>query len=233
MQEEVFTIDGMTCANCVAKVQSALENHPGVVAAEVKLEHPQARIEFRSKVGLKDLQSNLIGYRIQPYLENKDVEISSTPNTYKPLMLIVSFIFGVSLLAQFPFSDFDITRWMGHFMAGFFIVFSFFKILNLKGFADTYKNYDIVAGKWYSWGLIYPFIELSLGILYLINYNPLLTNILTIIILGVSSIGVIQSNLQKKKIKCACLGDFFNLPMSTVTIIEDVGMVLMAVLMLL
>ena len=93
--------------------------------------------------------------------------------------------------------------------------------------------YDVVAGKWKFWGFIYPFIELVLGLLYLINLFPFETNLATAIILGVSSVGVIKSNLDKKKIKCACLGDVFNLPMSTVTIIEDLTMVVMAITMLL
>ena len=93
--------------------------------------------------------------------------------------------------------------------------------------------YDIVAAKWNGWGKIYPFVELALGIAYLINFAPFYTNIVTVVVLGVSSIGVIQSNLNKKKIKCACLGDVFNLPMSTVTIIEDLAMVGMGVWMLL
>lgn len=121
---------------------------------------------------------------------------------------------------------------MRHFMAGFFLVFSFFKILNLKGFADSYAMYDVVAARWKTWGLIYPFVELALGILYLTNSFPVYTNWITIVVLGVSSIGVIQSNLNQKKIKCACLGDVFNLPMSTITIIEDVAMVAMAAFML-
>jgi hypothetical protein len=50
--------------------------------------------------------------------------------------------------------------------------------------------------------------------------------------MGFSSIGVIQSVLNKKKIQCACLGAVFNLPMSTVTIIEDLLMVSMAVYMI-
>jgi len=121
---------------------------------------------------------------------------------------------------------------MRHFMAGFFLVFSFFKFLNISGFANSYAMYDVIAKHWKGWGYIYPFVELALGILYLINIFPVATNLLTVIILGISSIGVIQSNLDKKKIKCACLGDVFNLPMSTITIIEDVGMVGMAILML-
>ena len=93
--------------------------------------------------------------------------------------------------------------------------------------------YDIVAAKWKGWGLIYPFVELILGVFYLTNIAPYQTNLTTVIILGVSSVGVIKSNLDKKKIKCACLGDVFNLPMSTVTIVEDLAMVAMAGWMLL
>ena len=52
---------------------------------------------------------------------------------------------------------------MRHFMAGFFIVFAFFKLLNIQGFADSYRMYDIVAAKWPGWGYVYPFVELALG----------------------------------------------------------------------
>ena len=122
---------------------------------------------------------------------------------------------------------------MRHFMAGFFLVFSFFKFLNLSGFANSYAVYDLLAAKWKGWGYIYPFVELGLGILYLINVAPFETNFITIVVLGLSSIGVIKSNLDKRQIKCACLGDVFNLPMSTVTIVEDLTMVGMAVVMVL
>ncbi len=81
------------------------------------------------------------------------------------------------------------------------------------------------------WGFIYPFVELALGIAYLTSFQMQWTLIATIIVMGISSIGVIRAVLDKQKIKCACLGTGFSLPMSTVTIIEDLGMVAMAVLM--
>ena len=93
--------------------------------------------------------------------------------------------------------------------------------------------YDIVAQKIKAYGFIYPFIELGLGISYLTAFNPTFTNAATILVMGISSIGVIQSVLNKKKIQCACLGAVFNLPMSTVTIIEDLLMVAMAIMALL
>ena len=118
-------------------------------------------------------------------------------------------------------------------MAGFFLVFSFFKLLNLKGFAESYAMYDIVAKKWNGWGYVYAFVELALGIAFLTGYNPILTNSITLVVMAVSLIGVVQSVLNKRKIKCACLGDVFNLPMSTITIIEDGLMIVMSGIMLL
>ncbi len=245
----------MTCGSCVAKVKEALEKLPEVENATVQLEYPQAVISTQNDIDLAtfrkavksagnyDISERKIEKELAPFpaISVKKKTATTTVaesfpeksiNTYKPLILIVLFIAGVSLLAQYPFADFSGMLWMRHFMAGFFIVFAFFKLLNISGFASSYKMYDIVAARWNTWGFIYPFVELALGVMYLINFNPMLTNIATIIILGVSSIGVIESNINKRKIKCACLGDVFNLPMSTVTIVEDLTMVGMAVVML-
>jgi hypothetical protein len=148
--------------------------------------------------------------------------------TYKPLLLIAAFITGVSLLAARTEHGIHGMLWMNYFMAGFFLVFSFFKFLDLKGFAESYSMYDVLARKVKAYGYIYPFIELALGVLFLVGIYPLATNIATVAVMGFSSIGVIQSVLDKKKIRCACLGAVFNLPMSTVTIIEDLLMAGMA-----
>lgn len=113
-------------------------------------------------------------------------------------------------------------------MAGFFLVFSFFKFLNLKGFAESYVMYDVLAKRIPIWAYLYAFIEVSLGMAYLINFNPLVTNIFTFTVMSLSIIGVLQSVFNKRKIQCACLGAVFNLPMSTITIIEDALMIVMS-----
>jgi hypothetical protein len=71
----------------------------------------------------------------------------------------------------------------------------------------------------------------GLGLAYLLFPDSSWTHLITAIIMFVSLIGVVRSVLKKDEIKCACLGTVFNLPMSTVTIIEDGIMLLMAVLM--
>ncbi len=239
MHSKTYKIEGMTCGGCVASVKKQLQTASEINETHVQLDFPQAKLHFNRPIDIESLEALVKkagNYSISEIPFSKENTIDQLPNksisTYKPLLLIVSFIAAVSALAQFPFESFSTMLWMRHFMAGFFIVFAFFKLLNLKGFADSYKMYDIIAARWSAWGYIYPFVELTLGVLYLINLAPLATNISTAIILGVSSIGVIKSNLDKKKIRCACFGDVFNLPMSTVTIVEDLTMVGMAVFML-
>lgn len=117
---------------------------------------------------------------------------------------------------------------MTSFMAGFFLVFSFFKFLDLRSFANSYATYDLLAMRSRAYAFLYPFVELGLGLAYLTGFNQLLTNWATVIVMGFSSIGVIRSVLKKEKIQCACLGAVFNLPMSTVTVFEDLLMVGMA-----
>ena len=230
-----YSIEGMTCANCVAKVKSKLQAMPDLEEIHVQLDHPQLNFKSKESIDISTIQTTIPEYQVSS-IEATKVKENNLPDkslsTYKPLIIIVGFILGTSILAQYPFKPFDFMTWMRHFMAGFFIVFSFFKMLNISGFATSYQMYDVVAKRWPSWGFIYPFIELALGVLYLINIYPHITNYLTIVVLAISSIGVIQSNLNKQRIKCACLGDVFNLPMSTVTIIEDLSMLLMAIAML-
>jgi hypothetical protein len=151
--------------------------------------------------------------------------------TYRPLLLILAYLLAASVSVQMPQNGLAGVHWhetMRYFMAGFFLVFSFFKLLDVPAFADAYAGYDLLAKRWHGWGLMYPFVELALGLAYLANWNPLLINWVTLVVMGFSAIGVIQAVLDKRSIRCACLGAVFKLPMSTVTIIEDVGMVAMA-----
>jgi hypothetical protein len=153
--------------------------------------------------------------------------------TYAPVLLIFVYLFSVTTIVELIADRIDISRWMRHFMAGFFLIFSFFKMLNLKGFKDSYAMYDIIARKFPVWGYMYVCIEVLLGIAFLTNFNPVLTNSVTLLVMSVSIVGVLNAVLDKKTIQCACLGAVFKLPMSTVTIIEDGLMIAMSLGMLL
>lgn len=230
----------MTCGSCVAKAKSQLLMLGDITEANIQLTAPQATITMQKHIPLNVLQnalSNAGKYTITEadggmhHMEAAEDGVSWL-TTYKPILVIGAYITGITLLVEAVGGGFNWENWMQNFMAAFFLVFSFFKLLNLKGFAESYSMYDVVAKKWHGWGYVYAFTELALGLAFLTGFNPILTNSITLAVMAVSIIGVLQSVFNKRKIKCACLGDVFNLPMSTVTIIEDALMIGMSVVML-
>jgi len=152
--------------------------------------------------------------------------------TYYPLVLILFYLLAAVSAVELSFGTYDWMRAMRHFMAGFFLVFSFFKLLDLRGFADSYAMYDLIAARWHGYGFIYPFLELALGLAHVANIHPLLTNIVTLALMSVGTAGVVRTIAQKRQLRCACLGSVIKLPVATVTLLEDAGMALMAALML-
>lgn len=236
-----YNVSGMTCEGCKAKVTYLLSQVKGVTSAGINLEKGEVTLSMDHHIETAVLQDALKAYPKYQLTEKplkqqmihqpamREEEQKSWFQTYKPVLLIIAFITGITLCVQWRSNDFHWMQWMNHFMAGFFLVFSFFKLLNLKGFAESYAMYDIVAKRWNAYGYIYAFIELGLGIAYVLEVSPLLVNSITAIVMSVSLIGVLQSVLNKSKIKCACLGDVFNLPMSTITILEDATMIAMSV----
>jgi hypothetical protein len=118
-------------------------------------------------------------------------------------------------------------------MGLFYIVFSFFKMLDLKGFPASFNMYDPIAKKVPFYGKIYPFIETGLGLMFLMRFEIDIALIVTLVILGITTIGVTKTLLDKKSIRCACLGTALKLPMTEATFIENAIMIVMAVLMLL
>lgn len=228
-----YSVSGMTCSSCVEKVKNSLMSVEGVTSVEVSRDPDSATVSMQSHISLSDLQ-NALGekYRISAPNHNETaMQAESWLQTYKPVLLIFAYVTGITLLVQLKNNAFNPMEAMRHFMAGFFLTFSFFKMLDLKGFAESYVMYDVIARKIPAWAYLYAFVELGLGVANLINFNPFVTNITTLIVMSVSIIGVLQTVLNKKAIRCACLGAVFNLPMSTVTIIEDGLMIAMSAAM--
>ena len=236
-----YKIKGMTCGSCVARVKSELLKLGDILSADVQLQFPQATITMNKHVSTPALQQavNKAGnYTITENDNGMTTAMHSTmeeveeKKSYLPIFLIFGYIVGITLLIQYAQESFNWMQWMSHFMAGFFFVFSFFKLMNLKGFAEGYQTYDIVAKKVQVWGFVYPFVELALGISFLTGFDPLGTNIATLVVMGVSSIGVINSLLKKTTFQCACLGTVIKLPLSKVTLFEDLLMVAMSAIMI-
>lgn len=232
----------LRCGGCVNTIAPLLDTASGIASWKADVESPDKLLTLDGDdVGRKRVESLLgqAGYRITgevfslPGLETAPVAKPPEPKTsFFPLFLIVSEILGVTLLVESLHGSFDASRAMSHFMGGFFLVFSFFKLLDVRAFADAYRMYDLVAARSKAYAFAYPFLELGLGIAFLLRVAPVPVNAITLVVMLVSLAGVLRTVLAKRKIRCACLGAVFNLPMTYVTVLEDGVMALMAAAML-
>jgi copper chaperone CopZ len=238
---QTIPITGMTCGNCVAKVQKRLGEHPEIESVTVTLQPPQAEAQTQRLLSNAELIAWLaplghyrVGAEATSHAPPSGAALQDkNATTYRPLIILLVYLLAVTQSAVIAAGDWNTMLAMRLFMGGFFVAFSFFKMLDLRGFADAYRGYDLVAKAWPGYGFIYPFIEFLLGLAYLAHVNPLVVNVITAVVMAVSLAGVLRAVFSKRAIRCACLGTVFQLPMSTVTIIEDGLMLAMAVLMLL
>lgn len=154
--------------------------------------------------------------------------LESIWTTYKPLILVAAFIIGITALVEVKSGELLPMRAMETFMAGFFIFFSFFKFLSLKGFADAFSTYDVLAKRSRAYALAYPFMELVLGIAFALGVFSTATNILTVVLMVIGNYGIWLVLKRKGTIQCDCLGTIFNLPMTKITLFENSLMMAMA-----
>ncbi len=239
----IYTIKGMTCGGCKASVEKYLNEIEHVTNVSIHLEKGEAEVTMDKDITADVLQKALPEKYTLSKNPAKNVFVSSSISStakveeesklqqLKPLLLILFYIASASILLHYK--DWSWSEFMLDFMGLFYIVFSFFKILDLKGFPESFKMYDPLAKQIPIYGWIYPFIETALGLMFLLRFEVNLALIVTLIVLGVTTIGVTKTLLDKKSIRCACLGTALKLPMTEATFVENAIMIVMAVLMLL
>jgi len=230
-----YAIQGMTCNGCRTDVETKLNQIGAVENAQVNLEKGEVIIEMRMPISILELRDSLpskytISEKDKPLVILNDEGEKSEFKQLFPLFLIFTFISVASVLLNY--NSQGINGFMLDFMGLFYIVFSFFKLLDLRGFPDSFRMYDPIAKRIPVYGWIYPFIELTLGLLFLMRFQITTALIITIIILGITTIGVTKTLLDKQRIQCACLGTALKLPMTKATFIENTVMLVMAVIML-
>lgn len=158
-----------------------------------------------------------------------------TWRSYLPLIVIVSLILVVSAVLSwndYRAGAFSITSSIIYFMIGFFITFAGFKLMDLKGFAEGYSTYDLIAQKWFGYGYVYPFIELAFGLVMLAGLHSPAILWAEVIVMGFSGIGVLIKLAKGEEFQCACLGTFLKVPLTKITVVEDFGMAALALVLL-
>ncbi len=235
MIERTYQISGMTCRNCKATVEEKLASIQDVRSVEVDLRNGRATISSFHEVPVGLLRQTLPS---KYTIAEQNVFQTTTPEGKKesslkqlfPLLLIFLYITSAAILMNLdPWRANDL---MLDFMGLFYVVFSFFKFLDYKGFPRSFKMYDPLAKAIPAYGWVYPFIETALGLMFLFRFEVEIALIATLLILGITTIGVTRSLLRKKTIQCACLGTALKLPMTKATFIENSIMIVMAAWML-
>ncbi len=242
---EVSVRTNLRCQACLEKIKPVLDGVPEIKTWSVDLSDPRkiitAHVASSQPYDVLQNALQLAGYSAEP-LEG----ISPSPSapaaiaieshqktglvTYKPLFLVVSYVLGFAALMCWATGEPTVRAFMRYFMGGFFLGFAFFKLLDVSAFADAFSTYDFVAKRTRVYALAYPFIELGLGIAYVLGKQLAVVNLLTALVMAVGLVGVVKAVAKKQAIQCACLGTVFNLPMSVVTIVENSAMLTMALL---
>jgi copper chaperone CopZ len=225
--EHVYRVTMIHCQNCIDTITTDLLRFPGVHNPKVSLEEQTIRFETNSGVSKERLRPFVPEkYTIEEIVDASRLGIIW--KTYRPLALAFAIVILFAASGAFLI-DRSLAGFMRFLMAGFFLFFGGLKALRPRQFADLFATYDIVARRSRLYALTYPFIEVGLGFLFLFNVWLGITDVITILIMSVGSVGIWQALQRRSGVKCACLGSFFSLPLSRVTLVENIVMVLMAV----
>ena len=160
---------------------------------------------------------------------------SSTRKSYMPLAIIISLILLTTIVLSFRdyhLGNFAVSTTLSYFMIGFFLVFAGFKLIDVKGFAEGYSTYDLLARRVFKYGYVYPFIELFFGLAMILDptLKPLL--LAEILVMSFSGVGVAIKLMKNEKFQCSCLGTLLKVPLTKITVVEDFGMAALALVML-
>ena len=237
--KHTYIIDGMTCNNCKASVEKYINALENVTHVSVHLENGETEVTMDKHISTELLKKALpekftLSEKHEKNVFSSNITIDAEKTKLeqlKPLLLIIFYITTASLLIHYK--DWSWNEFMLDFMGLFYIVFSFFKMLDLKGFPESFKMYDPLAKRIPIYGWMYPFIETVLGLMFLMRFKVDIALVITLIVLGITTIGVLKTLLYKKHIRCACLGTALKLPMTEATLIENTIMMVMSILMLL
>lgn len=152
--------------------------------------------------------------------------------TYAPLFGIISLIVVLTLGTSW-YQGFNDQSLMFNFMGFFFLIFGAFKLINLANFAQAYREYDLLAKVVPGYAYLYPVIELVLAAFYLMHTQAAMLHACTLVLMVINALGVFLELQKNRTIVCACLGAVFKVPMTYVSLAEDLLMAVMAAFMLL
>ena len=148
---------------------------------------------------------------------------------FYPLICILVIVVALTFVGVHYFTQ----DWMLAFMGYFFLIFGLLKVIRIRGFVEAYQMYDVLAKRSKTYAYIYPFLEVGFGVAYILAWQVSLVSAVVVPIMLIGALGVYLKLREGEEIPCACLGTVFKVPMTWVTLAEDLLMAGMAVMILL
>jgi glutaredoxin len=154
--------------------------------------------------------------------------------TYTPVIAIFGMAALLALAAHWAaFGSLFSVMAAEWFVAIAMSLLALMKLRDVDGFATMFLGYDLLAQRWVPYAKIYPFAEGLAGILMLSGALTWLSIPVALFIGGIGAASVFKAvYIDKRELKCACVGGDSNVPLGFISLTENVMMVAMALWML-
>lgn len=230
-QTKTYAVKGMHCENCIKKVTTFLSSVPGVESVNVMLSASAAEITADRVIPFAELEAVFVGsdFTISAKPPSLWMRMKAKYAKFAPLAVLFAIAIIITIIADVLQHHPGFHVAMDDFMGGFFLAFGTLKVFGWKNFPAAFQRYDYIAAKSKLYAQVYPAIEIFLAVLFLSGAWLAAAGIITLIVMISNLIGVRRVLLKGSMVQCACLGGFFNIPITMVTFAEDLLMVLMAI----
>ncbi|ABF53337.1 glutaredoxin family protein [Sphingopyxis alaskensis] len=153
--------------------------------------------------------------------------------SYTPVIALFAMTALMALAASFAaYGDAFTLRAAEWFISFSMMVLALLKLQDVGRFATMFLNYDLLARRWVPYASIYPFAEGLAGVLMTAHALPWLSIPLALFIGGIGAVSVFKAvYIDRRDIKCACVGGSSKVPLGFVSLTENLMMVAMALWM--
>ncbi|MEN9622061.1 MAG: hypothetical protein RLZZ67_495 [Candidatus Parcubacteria bacterium] len=230
--KKILYIKGMTCNSCKTKIEDTLKSTSGVSSFTVDFESATTAVDLDESVSVDSINTALAQKGKFTLSDKKPLALFKVLKKFAPLITMFALVIAYTVYGQISIGMFYLHHAMADFMGAFFLLFGLLKVLNIHKFAPSYAKYDSIAQKVPAWGYVYPLFELAFAYAYFTQTHLLLVNSMVFVLMSLKAYSVNKKLSNGESIQCACLGGFFNIPITRVTVAEDALMAVMAFTML-
>ena len=194
---------------------------------------------FKAEHGVKSTPQTFInGERVGGFddLQRHFGKAANDPNatTYRPVIAVFSMTALMALAASYAVTGTPLTMRAAEWFIGFSMcVLALLKLQDVETFSSMFLGYDLLGKRWVRYAYAYPYLEAGAGVLMVAGALNWLSIPVALFIGGVGAVSVFKAvYVDKREIKCACVGGASKVPLGFVSLTENLMMVAMAVWML-